>query len=105
MTLPSEPDDHSADALAERLFEASLNTFDIFAVYVGDRLDYYATLSAHGPLTSHELATRSGTEERYTREWLEHQAVSGILTVDTHTPTDQGRSPSRTVTQKPSPAS
>ncbi len=85
MTLPSEPIDQTADALAERLFEASLNTFDIFAVYVGDRLGYYATLSAGGPLTSHELATRSGTEERYTREWLEQQAVSGILTVNTDT--------------------
>ena len=34
------------------------------------------------PLTSAELAARTGTAERYAREWLEHQAVCGVLLVD-----------------------
>ena len=29
-----------------------------------------------------ELAARAGTNERYTREWLEQQAVAGYLAVD-----------------------
>ena len=66
----------TADALVERIFEASLATFDIFAIYLGDRLGYYSTLCDHGPMTSQQLADRSNTHERYTREWLEQQAVS-----------------------------
>ncbi len=73
----------SAEALAERIFEAALGTLDVFAIYVGDRLGYYELLSQHGPVTTHDLAELAGTEERYTREWLEQQAVSGIITMDT----------------------
>jgi 2-polyprenyl-3-methyl-5-hydroxy-6-metoxy-1,4-benzoquinol methylase len=74
----------TADALVERIFEASLATFDIFAIYVGDRLGYYSALCDDGPMTSQQLADIAGTHERYTREWLEHQAVSGIITADPH---------------------
>ncbi len=70
------------DALAERLFGAVLQTMDLFAVYLGDRLGYYQALAEHGALTCAELATRTGTDERYTREWLEQQAVTGILEAD-----------------------
>lgn len=77
----ADPTTYDADALAERVFEAALGTFDVFAIYVGDRLDYYRLLGKHGPLTTAELATEAGTEERYTREWLEQQAVSGFVYV------------------------
>ncbi|HEY5858934.1 MAG TPA: SAM-dependent methyltransferase, partial [Actinomycetota bacterium] len=73
--------DAAADALAGRIFGAVLETFDIYAVYIGDRLGYYRAL-ATDPLTSTELATRTGTAERYAREWLEQQAVTGILVTD-----------------------
>ena len=36
---------------------------------------------ANGPQTAAELAAATGTNERYTREWLEQQAVTGILDV------------------------
>jgi 2-polyprenyl-3-methyl-5-hydroxy-6-metoxy-1,4-benzoquinol methylase len=75
------PETFDADALAERVFTAALGTFDVFAIYVGDRLDYYALLGQHGPITTCELAELAGTEERYTREWLEQQAVSGFVYV------------------------
>jgi hypothetical protein len=35
-----------------------------------------------GDATSSELAARTGTAERYVREWLEQQAVAGFLVVD-----------------------
>ncbi|HEX6269840.1 MAG TPA: class I SAM-dependent methyltransferase [Anaerolineales bacterium] len=35
-----------------------------------------------GPATSAELASRTGTHERYIREWLEQQTVAGILEVE-----------------------
>jgi SAM-dependent methyltransferase len=90
MSTPTT-NEHSADALAERVFESALGTFDIFAIYVGDRLDYYRQLMDHGPLTTHELAQRAGTEERYTREWLEQQAVSGFITMYTPETTGEPR--------------
>jgi len=72
----------SRDALVERLFAATLGAFDLYAVYVGDRLGLYRALAAEGPLTVAELAGVAGIDERYAREWLEQQAVTGILTVD-----------------------
>jgi len=48
-------------------------------VMIGDRLGLYRTLKEQGPLTSTELATRSGTRERYVREWLNAQAASGYV--------------------------
>ena len=80
MTQQPEPD-HSAEELADRVFAAALGTFDLFALYVGDRLSYYELLGKHGPLTTGQLAAAAGTEERYTREWLELQAVSGFVYV------------------------
>jgi 2-polyprenyl-3-methyl-5-hydroxy-6-metoxy-1,4-benzoquinol methylase len=56
--------------------------FDLLTVYLGDRLGLYRALAGGGPATSAELAKRTGTFERYVREWLEQQAVTGILEVD-----------------------
>jgi 2-polyprenyl-3-methyl-5-hydroxy-6-metoxy-1,4-benzoquinol methylase len=54
---------------------------DTLAVYLGDRLGWYRSLAAEGPATPPELAGRTGTNPRYTREWLEQQAVTGLLSV------------------------
>ena len=70
------------DALVERLFLATVGTWDVLAVYVGDRLGLYRTLAERGPMTSGELAGAAGLSERYVREWLEQQASSAILEVD-----------------------
>jgi SAM-dependent methyltransferase len=72
----------TAAALSERLFSAALGAFDLAGVYLGDRLGYYHSLATHGPATADELAARTETDARYVREWLEQQAVSGILVVD-----------------------
>ena len=71
----------TAIALAERLRSSAVATLDLFAVYAGDRLGWYAALAA-GPATAPELAAATGTAPRYAREWLEHQAVGGVLEVD-----------------------
>lgn len=68
--------------LAGRLFDSMVGAFDIFAVYIGDQLGFYRSLADQGPATSDELAQRTGTAERYVREWLEQQTVAGILSVD-----------------------
>lgn len=48
-------------------------------VVLGDQLGLYRALAAQGPMTSAELAQRSGTHERYVREWLNAQAASGYI--------------------------
>ncbi len=70
------------DEMAERLYGAMVGAFDVFAVYIGDRLGFYRSLASDGPATSAQLAERTGTAERYVREWLEQQAVTGLLAVD-----------------------
>jgi 2-polyprenyl-3-methyl-5-hydroxy-6-metoxy-1,4-benzoquinol methylase len=80
MTLEAT-DLEQRDALAGRLFEAALGAFDLLTIHLGLDLGLYEALRA-GPLTPTELATRAGIDRRYAREWLEQQAVTGILEVD-----------------------
>jgi len=69
-------------ALVERLFQDAVGALELYTVYLGERLGLYRALAEGGPTTSSELAERSGTAERYVREWLEHQAASELLGVD-----------------------
>lgn len=39
-------------------------------VIIGDRLGLYKAMAGAGPLTSAEVAAKTGTAERYVREWL-----------------------------------
>src|ERR1700752_4972286 len=47
-------------------------------ISLGDELGLYREL-AQGPMTSMELARRTGTNERYIREWLGKQAAGGSV--------------------------
>jgi SAM-dependent methyltransferase len=58
---------------------ATLNTA---LVVMGDRLGLYRALAGAGPLSSTELAERTGTVERYVREWLNAQAAGGFVEYD-----------------------
>jgi 2-polyprenyl-3-methyl-5-hydroxy-6-metoxy-1,4-benzoquinol methylase len=69
-------------SLDERLLEAAVGTLELFGVHLGTRLGLYRALRDRGELTSGELAAVAGISERYAREWLEQQAVAGLLTVD-----------------------
>ncbi|HVH21146.1 MAG TPA: class I SAM-dependent methyltransferase [Pseudonocardia sp.] len=71
----------TAEEFGERMFGAVLGAQLVQAVYLGDRLGYFRALADGVELTSGELAARTACAERYTREWLEHQAVCGVLTV------------------------
>jgi 2-polyprenyl-3-methyl-5-hydroxy-6-metoxy-1,4-benzoquinol methylase len=57
-------------------------TVNAALVVIGDRLGLYRGLAAGGPLTSAQLAERTGTSERYVREWLAAQAASGWVGYD-----------------------
>jgi 2-polyprenyl-3-methyl-5-hydroxy-6-metoxy-1,4-benzoquinol methylase len=77
-----EQEGGAAGALAERLQDAETAALDIYTVYLGERLGLYRAVAEGGPSTSTELARRTGTAERYVREWLEHQAVAGFVDVE-----------------------
>jgi SAM-dependent methyltransferase len=49
---------------------------------IGDKLGFYKALAGGGPMTPAELAERTGTAERYVREWLGNQAAGGYVTYD-----------------------
>jgi 2-polyprenyl-3-methyl-5-hydroxy-6-metoxy-1,4-benzoquinol methylase len=51
-------------------------------IVVGDKLGLYRAMRERGAVTSTELATATGTAERYVREWLNSQAASGYVTYD-----------------------
>ena len=70
------------DEMTGRLFTSVINAIEVFCVYVGDQLGFYRLLHERGPLTAPELAAHAGTNERYTREWLEQQATAGFLACD-----------------------
>jgi SAM-dependent methyltransferase len=71
----------TSEAVADRILQSALGMVDTLAVYLGDRLGWYRSLAAGGPATALQLAERTGTHPRYTREWLEQQAVTGLLSV------------------------
>ncbi|UQA96436.1 hypothetical protein [Streptomyces halobius] len=47
---------------------------------LGDRLGLYKALAGAGPLTSAQLAARTGLVERYVREWLAAQVAGEYVT-------------------------
>ena len=61
---------------------AAINTA---LILIGDRLGLYKAMAGAGPLTSQELAKKTGTAERYVREWLCAQAASGYVAYDSAT--------------------
>jgi 2-polyprenyl-3-methyl-5-hydroxy-6-metoxy-1,4-benzoquinol methylase len=57
-------------------------TFNAALIRIGDKLGLYKGLHTGGPQTPAELAKRTGTAERYIREWLSTQAAGGYVTYD-----------------------
>ena len=69
------------DALVESIFRGTIGTLELLHIYLGDRLGLYARLAEADSASPGELAKLAGIAERYAREWLEQQAVAGVLDV------------------------
>jgi winged helix-turn-helix protein/methyltransferase family protein len=54
-------------------------------VIIGDKLGLYKAMADSKPVTPAELASRTGTAERYVREWLSNQAAGGYISYDPNT--------------------
>ena len=85
------------DALAEQLLGSAIGALETLHVYLGRKLGLYDVLAQSAPVTADQLAERSGIHPRYAREWLEQQAVSGVLDVVD----DTGEAQSRTFVMPP----
>ncbi|MFL4901946.1 SAM-dependent methyltransferase [Streptomyces sp. MMS24-I2-30] len=71
----------SAEELSAQLFRSTIGALEMNSVYLGDQLGYYRAMADGTAITAGELAARTGTAARYTAEWLEHQAVRGLISV------------------------
>jgi SAM-dependent methyltransferase len=69
----------AGEELMGRLFEALLGSLELATVHLGSELGLYAVLDV--ARTPAELASHAGIETRYAREWLEQQAISGLVDV------------------------
>jgi SAM-dependent methyltransferase len=54
-------------------------------VLIGDKLGLYKAMAGAGPMTAAEVAAKTGTLERYVREWLSAQAAGGYVSYDAAT--------------------
>jgi SAM-dependent methyltransferase len=68
-----------APALVERMFGSLLGALEVATVHLGLKLGLYRALTT--PRTAAELAAEAGIDKRYAREWLEQQAIAGLVTV------------------------
>ena len=50
--------------------------------HLGDKLGLYAALVEGGPMASDQLASRTGLDERWVREWLHQQAAAGLVSFE-----------------------
>src|SRR5690348_6740832 len=57
-------------------------TLNAALVVIGDKLGLYEAMAEAGPLGPGDLAQRTGTSERYVREWLNAQAAGGYVEYD-----------------------
>jgi 2-polyprenyl-3-methyl-5-hydroxy-6-metoxy-1,4-benzoquinol methylase len=80
MATASAPFDlEKAKKTAEQVFGLLGGALVSAMIYLGDRMGLYAALSGAGPLTSTDLAKKTGLHERWIREWLQGQATAGLI--------------------------
>jgi 2-polyprenyl-3-methyl-5-hydroxy-6-metoxy-1,4-benzoquinol methylase len=79
---PVAVDGDKLHAFVFRAVEEVGATLNAALVVMGDKLGLYRALAGAGWLSSTELAQRTGTAERYVREWLNAQAAGGYVEYD-----------------------
>jgi SAM-dependent methyltransferase len=75
-------DQGRADAFVGKVLGDTVGLATTAMASIGDRLGLFKDLARNGPSTSAELAGRTGTQERYVREWLGAMANAGYLEYD-----------------------
>lgn len=75
-------DQERADAFVGTALSEVAGFGNVVMAYLGDRLGLFTALAPAGPVTSAELAERTGLQERYVREWLAAMAHAQYLDYD-----------------------
>jgi SAM-dependent methyltransferase len=81
MTTIEAPPAQQIEQLVGRLFGSGVAAIELCNAYLGIHLGLYRAL-ADAPATPDELSHRTGCDERYLREWLQSQAISGFAAAD-----------------------
>ena len=71
--------ERSTEAFVERAFADLAACYAGVMISTGHKLGLYRALAGQGPLSSHEVAARTGCDERYVREWLNSQVAGAYL--------------------------
>jgi 2-polyprenyl-3-methyl-5-hydroxy-6-metoxy-1,4-benzoquinol methylase len=73
-------DPAALEELLGRVFGDAGGALILPLAQLGDRLGLFSAVASAGPVTSRELARRTGLNERYLREWLLAMAAAGYVT-------------------------
>lgn len=76
------PDEAKLNAFVGRMLGDMGATMSGALIMLGDKLGLYKAMAGAGPIGPYELSRRTGTSERYVREWLQAQAASGYVSYD-----------------------
>ncbi|MGG5822969.1 class I SAM-dependent methyltransferase [Falsiroseomonas sp. HW251] len=77
-----EPDQDKLNAMLGRMVGDLGSIATGALVLLGDRLGLFKAMQNGKPVTASELASRTGTHDRYVREWLSAQAAAGYVDYD-----------------------
>jgi hypothetical protein len=77
-----EPDQHKLNSFLDRMIGdlGAMATSPL--VVLGDRLGLFKAMRDGDKITARGLAERTGTHERYVREWLAAQAAAGYVSFE-----------------------
>ena len=84
-TMVPQHDETKLNAFLERVVGDMGAAMHAALVVIGDKLGLYRSMAGAAPMTAAELAAKTGTSERYVREWLNANAASGFVTYDSAT--------------------
>src|SRR6185312_16559612 len=79
MTVAPQLDPERVKQVAGAAFGALGGAFTAGMIYIGGELGLYRAMANAGPLTSTELAARTGLHERWVREWLRGQGAARLI--------------------------
>ena len=79
MATAQPVDQAKQEAFVNKVLGDTSATMTTILASIGDRLGLFKDLAANGSATSAEVASRTGTNERYVREWLGGMAAAGYV--------------------------
>jgi 2-polyprenyl-3-methyl-5-hydroxy-6-metoxy-1,4-benzoquinol methylase len=79
MTDAAQPTDDEIGLFAYQVWSYKQGEMVSLLIHLGDRLGLYRALRDAGPMSSEDLADRTGLHERWVREWLQGQGAAGLL--------------------------